>query len=117
MHLVIATILLRAFATVCAKQAALISSGQGLEGIILNLWTGAELITLALQAILWSHALNKFTLNKVYPYTSLVYGVNLATAWLIFQEAISIKHIVGIGVIITGIIVINRGGMISSPPE
>lgn len=117
MHLVIATILLRAFATIFAKKAALISSGQGLEGIIINLWTGAELITLVLQALIWSHVLNKFPLNKVYPYMSLVYGVNLAAAWLIFHEAISFKHVIGICVIVTGIIVVNRGEKITSFPE
>jgi undecaprenyl phosphate-alpha-L-ara4N flippase subunit ArnE len=108
------TILLRSLATIFAKKAAIISSGQGLEGIIINIWTGAELFTLILQAILWSHVLNKFHLNKVYPYMSLVYGVNLAAAWIIFNEVISMNHIVGITVIVLGIAIMNSYGRVSS---
>ncbi len=94
-------------AAVFAKKAAIYSADKGVEFILVNAWTVAELATLAVQAILWSHVLSRSSLNKIYPFTSLVFGVNLAAAALIFHEAVRINHIVGIAIIIIGIIVIN----------
>lgn len=116
-RLIIGTILLRSLATIFAKMAALISVGRGLEGIIINIWSGAELIALVLQAILWSHVLNKYSLNKAYPYMSLVFGVNLAAAWLIFHERVSLNHLLGILIIIVGIIITHRDNKTSIIPE
>jgi len=106
-NMVGAAILLRSLAAVCAKMAAIHSTGKGLQHIVFNFWTGAELATLVLQAVLWSHVLNRFPLNKVYPATSLVFGVNLAAAAVIFQETVRTNHIIGIAIVIIGIVIVN----------
>lgn len=116
-HLVSATILLQSLATIFSKKAALTSTGQGIEGILINIWTGAELVALILQAMLWSHVLNKYSLNRVYPYMSLVFGVNLAAAWFFFEEVVAPHHIIGTAVVIVGIIFINAGGRFCPKPN
>jgi len=113
-HLVSAAILLRSLATIFAKTAAIHSLGKGIEGILINVWTWAELVALILQAIVWSHVLNRFSLNRVYPVTSLVFGLNLAAAALIFQEVVQTKHLIGIAIIIIGVIIVNPPGKVGT---
>ena len=101
------TIVLKSLAAVFAKQAALTSIGGGLYGIVINVWLLAEICALCLEAVFWTMVLRRHALTVAYPFMSLVFGLNLAAAWLIFNETIEATHIVGIAIIVVGVILTN----------
>ncbi len=106
-YLISLPIMLRSLATVFAKQAALTSIGKGLLGIIFNIWFMAELVTLIVQAIIWTLILQRIALSRAYPFMSLVFCLNLFSAWLLFDEKIFPQHIVGMIIIIMGVAITN----------
>ncbi len=103
------SVLLRATASVCAKQAAIASSGRPLVTIATNPWYHAQLAVLALQAFCWIMALRRFPLSVAYPFMSLVFALNLVTARVIFREPVHVNQGLGILIIITGVLLIARG--------
>jgi len=107
MHLIFIALILRSLASVFAKQAALTSIGQGVYGMVVNVWFLAELFTLGIQAIVWVLVLRRIALSVAYPFMSLVFALNLLAAWLIFGEPILPQHIIGITVIIAGVVILN----------
>ena len=107
MHLIFISLILRSAAAIFAKQAALTSIGNGLYGIIINIWLIAELIVLFIQALAWSLVLRKVALSIAYPFMSLAFGLNLLAAWLIFDEKVSSNQIIGIVFIIFGVLIMS----------
>lgn len=104
---ILLSVLMQTAAAVFAKKAALVSYGSDLLAIVLNRWYMLELVALACQAFSWAMALRSFSLFVAYSFASLVYGLYLLPAWLIFNESISTHHVVGVGIIITGVILIS----------
>ena len=102
------SILCFAAASAFAKQAGIATAGKGLLSIILNPWYMAELIMLFLQACCWIMVLRRLSLSFAYPFMSLVYGMNLLTAWLIFKEAVHLNNIIGIIFIIGGVSILSK---------
>jgi multidrug transporter EmrE-like cation transporter len=100
----IMAILCRSLAFVFAKYAAFESIGDGLAGIIINIFYWAEILALGLQMLFWIQVLKRLRLSLAYSAMSSVYGINLAWAWYLFDENVSINHIVGCIIIIAGII-------------
>ena len=100
-------ILCKAAVAVFAKQAALASVNGGLLGIILNFWLFAEGAALILEAVTWTLVLQRVALSFAYPFMSLVFALNLLSAWLIFDEDVRVQHIVGIALIIAGVVTIG----------
>ena len=107
MPLIFISVFFKSLATIFAKKAALFSIGGGIAAMVLNGWFLAEIITLFLQAIIWSYALKTIPLSKAYPCMSLVFGLNLLAAWIIFNESVKINHLVGIIFIIIGVIILT----------
>lgn len=107
MSLISLTLIFRSIAAICAKQAALTSIGEGLYGILINIWLMVEILALFLQAITWTLVLRRYALSVAYPFMSLFYGINLISAWLIFDETILPNHILGIAIIIAGVCIMN----------
>ena len=107
MSLIFLTLILRSLAAIFAKQAALTSIGAGLYGMLFNVWLMAELMALFLQAVTWTLVLRRRALGMAYQFMSLVFGINLLAAWLIFDETVLPKHIVGITIIIAGVLTIG----------
>jgi undecaprenyl phosphate-alpha-L-ara4N flippase subunit ArnE len=105
--MILVTILLRSMAAACAKEAALTSVGHGPMAMVVNVWFVAEIFALFLQAITWAFVLRRHALSLAYPFISLVFVVNMATAWLLFGETIRIQHIVGIAVILVGVAIVS----------
>ena len=101
------TLIFRSIAAIFAKQAALTSIGEGLYGILINIWLLGELLALFLQAITWTLVLRRYALSVAYPFMSLFYGINLVSAWLIFHETVLPNHILGIAIIISGVCIMN----------
>lgn len=102
-----ASILAQTAANVFAKQAALEHRGQGMLALLFNGWNALQLAALAAQALCWMMALRIFPLSFAYPATSLVIGLNLLCAALIFKEAVAWHHLFGIGMIMAGVILVG----------
>lgn len=101
-------LIFKSLAAIFAKQAALTSIGTGLYGIVINIWLVAAIIVLFFQAVTWIFVLRRYPLSLAYPFMSLAFGLNLFAAWLIFDEMISLNHVVGIGIIILGVTILRR---------
>lgn len=106
MGLILLAIVLRSLAAFCAKEAALLSSGQSLLAV-LNGWLVAEVVVLGLQAVAWAFVLRRHALSFAYPFMSLVFALNLLMAWLVFGETILPQHILGIVIILVGVLVVS----------
>lgn len=100
----IMAIIFRSLAFVFAKYAAFESIGSGVAGIIINIFYWAEILALGLQMLFWLQVLKRLPLSLAYSAMSSVYAINLAWAWALFDENISLRHIIGCIIIITGII-------------
>jgi len=102
----------RASAGIFAKLAALSSIGKSLFGLIWNPWFVAELAALAFQALAWTLVLRHRSVNRVYPFNSLVFMINLSAAHWLFNEMITPMHILGFVIITCGVLV-----MVTAPKE
>jgi multidrug transporter EmrE-like cation transporter len=101
------SILCRSLVFVFAKNAAIDTAGADIYQILLNHWYWAELFMLGLQAVFWIYVLRNLNLNVAYPAMSLVYAVNLMWSWYLFEEVVTLTHIIGCGIIIVGVIMAN----------
>jgi len=108
-------VILRSLAAVFAKQAALVSIGGGVVGLVVNVWLVAEVVVLGLQAITWSAVLRRAPLTYAYPFLGLAFGINLLAAGFIFDETIRLQHICGVGIIILGVLVMGTGARRAAP--
>lgn len=104
---ILASILFRTLASICAKQAGLSTSNNEIYKILINPWYFAELILLISQAISWIMVLRRFTLSFAYPFMSLTIILNLISAYFLFNEPISINNILGAFFITIGVIKIS----------
>jgi len=103
-----AAVLARSITFVFAKMAAISSTGKALWALALNPWYVGEIAALSLQALAWTLALRRLPLTLAYPFTSLVYGVNLASAHFVFGESINLVHVIGMSVIMAGVTLSSR---------
>ncbi len=101
------SLLAQTAANVFAKQAALESAGGGFVALLLNGWNLLQLSALFCQACCWILCLRKFSLSVAYPITSVVVGLNLLCAWLIFNETIAAQNVIGAGLIMSGVVLIG----------
>jgi uncharacterized membrane protein len=70
---------------------------------IINPWYPLSILALGLQAFFWVQVLKSCTLSIAYPMSSLVFGVNLAFAFIFFDEKITQYNIIGITIIMIGV--------------
>ncbi|MBT2989876.1 MAG: hypothetical protein KME65_13055 [Candidatus Thiodiazotropha sp. (ex Ctena orbiculata)] len=103
--LLVMAILCRSLAFVFAKYAALESIGAGVTGIIVNIFYFAEIMALGFQMLFWMLVLKRLRLNIAYPAMSSVYAINLGWAWYLFDEHVTMLHIVGCIIIMIGIVI------------
>ncbi|MCP4574111.1 MAG: 4-amino-4-deoxy-L-arabinose-phospho-UDP flippase [bacterium] len=100
-------VVLRSAAAILAKQAAIVSVGGGVTGLVINPWLVAEVVVLGLQAIVWSAVLRRAPLTYAYPFLGLTFVINLAAARFVFGEAIRLQHMAGVGIIMAGVLVMG----------
>ena len=103
--LLVLAVLFRSTAAIFAKLAALFSIDRGLFGLVWNPWFFAEMCSLALQSVAWTLVLRHRSINSVYPYNSLVFVINLSAAHWLFNETITLNHIIGTMVIAGGVLI------------
>jgi drug/metabolite transporter (DMT)-like permease len=99
------SIAFRALAAIFAKSAALFSIGKNVFGLVWNPWFVAELGALAVQALAWTLVLRHRPVNRVYPYNSLVFIINLMAARWLFGETVGLHHVIGMIVIAAGVVI------------
>lgn len=97
-------IMVYALSNVCAKFA----SNEAFLSFKFILFYGIEIMILGIYALLWQQVIKKFDLSIAYANraTSLLWSVIFAL--FIFKERITLTNIIGIGVVIIGIIVVNQ---------
>lgn len=90
-------------ATVMAKFA----SGYDFLSKGFILFYGLELFILMIYAVLWQQIIKKFDLTIAYANRSISLLWSMLWAVLFFSEAISLKNIIGVLVVIIGTIIVN----------
>lgn len=62
-----------------------------------------------LSGISWMATMSKLEISFAYPFTSLGYVLVLLSSHFLFGESMNIKKIMGIGLIMTGLIISSQG--------
>lgn len=106
-------IIIYSLSSVCAKFA----SGEPFLSPKFILFYGIEILILGSYAICWQQVIKHFDLSIAYANraTGLLWSVIFAL--FIFKENISVMNIIGIGVAICGIILVNLDENVSSDPH
>lgn len=96
-------IVIYSLSSVCAKLA----SGHPFLSFEFILFYGIEIMILGIYALCWQQVIKKFDLSIAYANraTGLLWSVVFAL--FIFKERITLMNIIGIGVVIIGIIMVN----------
>lgn len=90
--------------------AAKLASGYDLLSLHFIIFYGAEICILGVYALLWQQIIKKFDLSIAYANRSMALLWSMIWAVIIFHEAITVKNIVGVGIVIVGTIVVNSNG-------
>ncbi|WP_041139423.1 transporter [Beduini massiliensis] len=106
-------IIIYSLSSVCAKFA----SNEAFLSPKFILFYGIEILILGIYAILWQQVIKHFDLSIAYANraTGLLWSVIFAL--FIFKENITIMNIIGIGVAICGILLVNLDEQTSSNPD
>ena len=106
-------IIIYSLSSVCAKFA----SNEAFLSPKFILFYGIEILILGIYAILWQQVIKHFVLSIAYANraTGLLWSVIFAL--FIFKENITIMNIIGIGVAICGILLVNLDEQTSSNPD
>lgn len=73
------------------------------DGWLLNHYLWAALVTLAVGMILWMLALRRIPLSRAYPWTAGIYVLTPLCSTLFFHDPLSLRYILGMGLIVAGI--------------
>lgn len=90
----------------CQKQATRPTSMAGRRRHII-LWLGLALTCLGLGMLAWLLVLQKLPVGLAYPMLSLNFVWVTLAAWGVWQEPVSARHWLGVGLIIIGIIILG----------
>jgi len=70
-------------------------------------WLSVLIITYGLKFTFWLILHRKFKLSFIYPFLSLNYFLSLFLGKILFQEAITLKKIIGSAIIVFGVFIIT----------
>ena len=90
-------------AIVMSKMAA----GESFLSFRFMLFYGLEIVILGVYAIVWQQIIKRMQLSIAYCNKSITLLWSLVWSVVIFSEAITIKNIIGVLVVILGIVIIN----------
>ncbi|MBJ3816935.1 4-amino-4-deoxy-L-arabinose-phosphoundecaprenol flippase subunit ArnE [Shimwellia pseudoproteus] len=106
--LLAAASLLSCMGQLCQKQAALIPADARARRRVVILWLALALALLGAGMLLWLGVLQRLPVGVAYPLLSLnIVWITLA-ARLLWHEPVSLRHWLGIGLIIAGVILVGR---------
>ena len=97
-------VILYSFADVTAKLA---SRYPFLSGGYL-LWLGAELLVLGVYAVCWQQIIKRVDISVAYANRAAAIVWTMLWAVLLFHETITLKNLVGVGILFAGIWMVNR---------
>lgn len=106
--LIILSALFQSIAGVCSKYAAIASSSSPFLFVVFNKFYIVMIISLVLQAVVWSLALKKHSLVYAYPFMSLSYIFTYIFANIFFKETITLPMMIGMLFILMGLILLRR---------
>lgn len=89
--------------TVFAKFA----SGEEFLSFKFILFYGIEILILGVYAIVWQQLIKKFDISVAYANKAMGLFWSIIWAILIFNEAITIKNIIGVVIVTIGTIIVN----------
>lgn len=72
-----------------------------------NPWLAGGLTFYIAGALLWILALSKAPLTLVYPYTALTFAIVYVSGAALFGEAVPIRAVAGVGLVLGGLLLIN----------
>ena len=97
--------------TISSVMAKLASANNGDMKKFL-LFFGLEFVILGIYAILWQQMIKRFDLSVAYANRAMTILWSMIWAVVFFHDKISIRNLVGVGIVIIGIVLINtdKGG-------
>lgn len=90
----------------CQKQATRPVSNRARKRHIAQ-WIGLALACLGLAMLLWLAVLQNIPVGIAYPMLSLNFVWVTLAAWKIWREPVPWRHWLGVGLIITGIVILG----------
>jgi undecaprenyl phosphate-alpha-L-ara4N flippase subunit ArnE len=76
--------------------------------ILTNWWLLASGVFLVSSTILWGYVLKHFDFSVAYPLTACAYIFGMLAAIFIFHETVPLTRWIGVGLIITGVILVAK---------
>ena len=101
-------IILNSVAQVFMKAAAIHSFAHIVSGVF-NIWFIVAVGCQGVSFFFWQAALRQKQLSFLHPFLSLIYIIVPALSVILFQETVTVKYIVGICCIITGVCITSLG--------
>ena len=98
-----AIIVIYTLATVAAKFA----SGEEFLSFKFILFYGIEILILGIYAILWQQIIKKFEISIAYANRAMALLWSLVWAVVFFGEAITLKNVIGVIIVVIGTIIVN----------
>lgn len=77
--------------------------------LLLNPWVISSFLAAFLASLAWMAALTKFSLSFAYPFMSLSFVLVTVFSAIFFSESITLPKALGLGLIVSGIIVGSQG--------
>ena len=91
------------------KQASLHQQAMTVAGVATNHWYWATMFCLGMQALVWPMVLKRAPLGFAYGFNSLSYVNTLLLSRFVFHEHVSVRNVVGAGLIMGGVVLWARG--------
>ena len=98
-----AVIIIYTISSIMAKFASA-NNGEPLRFI---LFFGLEFVFLGIYALLWQQMIKKFDLSVAYANRSMALLWSMIWAVIFFHDRITVKHIIGVILVMIGTIIIN----------
>ena len=80
-----------------------------LAHLVLNPWVLTAMAAGFFALLCWLAAMTRFELSYAYPFMSLAFVLVLILSAILFQEAMTVPKVLGVGLVIIGLIVASRG--------
>jgi multidrug transporter EmrE-like cation transporter len=80
-----------------------------LISLIWNPWILSSIAAGFLAFLCWMAAMTEFELSYAYPFMSLSFLLVLILSAILFHEPLTVSKVVGVGLVVTGIIIGSRG--------
>ena len=83
------------------------ASGESFFSLRFLLFFGAELVVLAIYAVLWQQVIKRFDISIAYANKAMVLLWGLLWSVVIFREKITLQKALGVLIVIAGVVILN----------